>query len=379
MTDLESQPLREVAASVPWPIRGLWFMVKLFLWLAVIVWVLLTLLLNYRAREMAEETFTKVSGYKTTVTAMHMGLNLLRPTIDAMNIKVGADLPEPIAEIGSFDVGLYLVDPEPGPDGAKPMYYAGVSGIKVGGKDYGSYQAKIREPKKGHTFVQELKGKLGKATLSGTVYDDDKRNWKADLTAEKVDYSLFAKGVKGGEARVTLKMEGNHQGRDNLTRTLQGRITLIGGEGELEGNTLNVWAGNLLTSFLPGQSKDTHLNCAVADFDVKNGVAEARTVIIDTDKATITGKGTVDLVNGRVDMRFTPRTKGLASISLATPVVVSGPLDQITTHPDAEGVATKFGGLVLSAIAPPVALIPLLTGKSIGNACAEYLGKKDPP
>ncbi|MEZ0226023.1 MAG: AsmA-like C-terminal region-containing protein [Alphaproteobacteria bacterium] len=379
MTDLESQPLREVAAAVPWPIRGLWFLIKFFLWAAAIVWLLMTLGLNYAAKGKLEETMTRSFDTKSTVSAMHMGWNFIRPTVAAMGITVGADEKEPVARVGNFEVGMYLVDPAPGPEGTQPMYYVALDRLNIHGRDYGSYEAKIREPKKRHTFIQELKGQMGKATLSGTAYDDNKCNWKADLTAEKVDYSLFAKGVKGGEARVTLKMEGNHQGRDNLTRTLNGRITLIGGAGELEGNTLNVWAGNLLTSFLPGQSKDTHLNCAVADFDVKDGVAEARTVIIDTDKATITGKGTVDLVKGRVDMRFEPRTKGLASISLATPMVVSGPFDQVTTHPDAEGVATKFGGLVLSAIAPPAALIPLLTGKSTGNACADYLGKKDPP
>jgi hypothetical protein len=292
-----------------------------------------------------------------------------------MNAKVWNGADSYAARLDTLELGFYIRGSSLDKQNRDVLFYAGVDGINLDGKAYGDYEAKFRLADPAHAAasditIEDLKGEYRGAKLhgSGAVQKD---RLMADVSAENVDYGLLAEGVKGGKAHVKLDLVA---GKADPVRTLSGHATLIGGAGKLEGNALDVWAGSLLTAFLPG-SKDTHLNCAVAEFDIREGVAHSRTVIIDTDKATITGKGSIDLVRRHVDMRFTPHTKGLAVVSLATPMIVSGPFGNVTAHPDPTGVATKMGGFLLGAIAAPVALLPFLHAGGEGNACQKFLDK----
>jgi uncharacterized protein involved in outer membrane biogenesis len=351
---------------------------KVLIVMALLIWVTATVLLNIYARSTIEKQISMTLGQPVTVGGIHAGWNFLRPTVALSNVFIGAEQKTGV-EIGGLEGGIYLQRPKTGDDSTDRLYYAAVSGLKVSGKDWGDYEAQVKVPSGTKAVIPELKGKLGDAKLKGKLSVDVKSGWSADIDVENLDYSVIAAGVKGGDSHVDLSLTGITTPTEEIVRSVAGRVTLIGGKGSLEGNTLNLWAGSLLTAFLPGQSRDTHLNCAVADFDVKHGVAQARTVIIDTDKATITGTGKVDFVRGRIDMRFSPRPKGAALLNLATPVIVSGPFEHITTRPEAVGVAEKFGGFVLTAIAPPVALLPLLTGMRAGNPCQQFLDRKTRP
>ncbi|TAL27828.1 MAG: hypothetical protein EPN97_16385 [Alphaproteobacteria bacterium] len=365
----------EIIRRLPWPLRALKSLLISLAVIAFLIWLAITLALNYFEKDALEAQLSRSVGKKVSIRALRAGWDIRRPTVAITGIAVGDDPDHPVAEADVVEAGFYLGGPDFDIDNA--MYYAGIRDLKIGGKLYGSYEAKFRQADRRHYIVPELTGELKGARLKGNLAESD-NEWKADLGVDNLDYSLLAPGVTGGKARLTLRLTLVDTTFGGAVRSLSGRATLVGGDGKLEGNALNLWAGSLLTSFLPGRDKDTHLNCAVADFDVKNGVAHSRTVIIDTDKATITGDGTVDLVKGRVDMRFSPQTKGMASVSLGTPVIVSGPFDNITTHPEVAGIVEKAGGLILSAVASPVALLPFLhIGK--GNPCEKYLEEKTPP
>lgn len=371
----EAAIAEEIKAGMPWPLRALWGTFKTLLVLAFLAWLGITLLLNYYVKDEAEASLTQSIKEKVVFGGMRAGWSLLRPTIVMTRIAVGDDPANLTAEAGLVEVGLYISGLKL--DTREATYYAAVRDLKVAGKLYGSYAAKFQQPDGRHYLIPEVTGEYRGAKLKGNLSGAD-NEWKADLGVDNIDYSLLAPGVTGGKARMTLHLTLVDTTAGGAIRSLAGRATLVGGKGKLEGNTLNLWAGSLLTSFLPGQDKDTHLNCAVADFDVKNGVAHSRTVIIDTDKATITGDGTVDLVKGRVDMRFSPQTKGMAAMSFGSPVIVSGPFDNITTHPEVAGLVEKAGGLILGAVASPVALLPFLhLGSS--NPCEKYLEEKTPP
>ena len=376
MSDSSSPRPVEDKPGLPWPLVVLWKITKVLLIIGFTLWLAATLAFNFLLKDAIEGHLTQVVGKKVTIAALRAGWDLARPTIALMNAKVWNGPDSYDARIDTLELGFYIDGSSVSGQKQDLLFYAGVDGINLGGKPYGDYEAKFRVGDPTHVassdiLIEDLKGEYRGAKLHGAG-SIKKDQLKADVAAENVDYSLLAEGVKGGKAHVKLDLVAAEK---DPVKTLKGRATLTGGEGRLEGNALNVWAGSLLTAFLPGQSKDTHLNCTVADFDIRDGVAHSRTVIIDTDKATITGTGTVDLVRKRVDMRFTPRTKGLAVISLATPMIVSGPFGDVTTRPDPTGVAEKMGGFLLGAVAAPAALLPFLHSNADANPCQKFLDK----
>jgi uncharacterized protein involved in outer membrane biogenesis len=353
------------------------FLGKFFLLVGIflfIAWAGVSIALNNRIKDRLEAGLSKQMGQPVTIGHLRAGWDPLHPAVAALDVKLGEEK-RPVGEASKVELGIFLKNIHPHMDIVHEPLYAAASGIRIGGKPYGDYEAELALPQGMHFTVSKIKGDFRGAKVTGEASEDLKYRWKADLQADNLDYSVLSEDVKGGKARVSLRLSGIDESQRDIIRHLSGRATLVGGEGKLEGRALNFWAGSLLTAFLPGNG-DTHLNCTVADFHILNGIARSRTVIIDTNKATITGKGTVDLIRQRVDMVFTPRTKGLgAVVSLATPVVVSGNFSDITTHPQAEGMAKKMGGFLLDAIAPPMALLPLLTSEE-GNPCEKFLEHK---
>lgn len=360
----------------PWLLRFAWALVRFVAVILFIAWAVASVAINHYGKETAEQRLSAALGQKVTIGHLRAGWNMVRPTVAAVDVRLGPDEKSPVAEASSVEGGIYLKSLINRVPLEEAKFHAAISGLKAGGKPYGDYEAEVTRPRGMHVMLSDIKGEYKGASLTGEASEDDKYRFKADLAAKDLDYSTFAEGVKGGKARLTLHLTGMDQTQREVTTRLAGRATLVGGEGKVEGRALNLWAGSLLTAFLPGQDKDTHLNCAVADFDIVNGVAHSKTILIDTDKATITGKGTVDLVRQRVDLRFVPETKGMAVLSLATPLVVSGPFNDITTHPDATGVAEKVGGVLLGTIAAPAALLPFLHAHADANPCQKYLEQK---
>ena len=51
------------------------------------------------------------------------------------------------------------------------------------------------------------------------------------------------------------------------------------------------------------------IHCAAAAFDIRNGVATAKTMALDTEQTHTEGRGAVDLRNERLDLLFTPQPK----------------------------------------------------------------------
>jgi uncharacterized protein involved in outer membrane biogenesis len=357
---------------VPWPLRLLWGIVVMFLVIILIVWAAGSVALNHYIKDEAEASLSRDAGQKVTIGHLRVGLDPTKPGIAAIDVKIGDDPKAPVAEAEKVEGAVLLQELRQHLDHTQEHFLGSITGLKLDGKPSGDYEAVFTQPKDMRVAMSNLKGEFRGAKVTGEASDALDHRWKADLNLENLDYGVLAEGVKGGKAHLKLRLAGVDEPQRAIIGSLSGRATLVGGEGRLEGRALNLWAGSLLTAFLPG-SKDTHINCTVADFDMKDGVAVSRTVIIDTDKATITGKGNVDFVHQRVNMRFTPRTKGLgAVVSLATPMVVSGPFGDISSHPDPTGMAEKMGGFLLSAVTPAAALLPLLHS-SEGNPCEKFL------
>ncbi len=141
----------------------------------------------------------------------------------------------------------------------------------------------------------------------------------------------------------------------------------------LEQMGLNI--GNIVLTKLFGD-KPVHLNCLAGDFGVRDGLAQTRYFIADTEDATVRISGAVNLASEKIDLTLKPETKGLRIISLRAPIYVRGSLKQPDVDIDKGVIAMRAGGaLALGAIAAPAAaLAPLISAGGEGdNQCAALL------
>ncbi|WP_296227843.1 AsmA family protein [Ralstonia sp. UBA689] len=140
----------------------------------------------------------------------------------------------------------------------------------------------------------------------------------------------------------------------------------------LEAMGLNV--GNVILTKLFGDKQVT-INCAAGDFAVSDGLARARTFLVDTQDAVIDVTGATSFKQEALDFTIHPDSKGLRVFSLRTPLYVKGTYK----HPDVSinpaVVALRAGGAVALAFAAPVAaVLPVLELKPAPDStCGKLL------
>ncbi|WP_198119226.1 AsmA family protein [Massilia rhizosphaerae] len=143
----------------------------------------------------------------------------------------------------------------------------------------------------------------------------------------------------------------------------------------LEEAGLNV--GNVIITKLFGD-KQVQLNCLAADLGVKDGVAQTRTFVLDTDDAIVDINGWVNMSTERLDLRIKPETKGLRIFTLRTPFYVRGTFKHPDLSLDKKVLALKGGAAAALAViaAPAAALLPLInTGPGKDSPCNALLAQ----
>jgi len=122
---------------------------------------------------------------------------------------------------------------------------------------------------------------------------------------------------------------------------------------------------------------DTPVRCGVADFEARNGTLTAAQVVFDTDVVKVTGSGTINLADERIDLRFTGKPKKISFAKLNAPITVSGPLEGPKLGVDLAKAAPQAAAAVAIGVfaAPLAAIIPFVFPNTSKNAdCAALLG-----
>ena len=152
-----------------------------------------------------------------------------------------------------------------------------------------------------------------------------------------------------------------------------GKVVLLIDGGEisklmLETAGLHLW--EILQLKLTGD-KVIKLNCAVADFNVKKGVLQTRTMLLDTEITTITGTGDIDMAQETLNLDLVPHTKVISPIALRSPIYIRGKFSKPAISIDKTKVALRSAGAIaLGVVNPFLAIIPLLdTGPGKNSEC----------
>lgn len=123
--------------------------------------------------------------------------------------------------------------------------------------------------------------------------------------------------------------------------------------------------------------EDTPVRCGVADFEARNGTLTAAQVVFDTDVVKVTGAGTIDLANEKLDLRLTGKPKKISFARLNAPITVTGSLEAPRLGLDLTKAAPQAAAAVVIGVfaAPLAAIIPFAFPNTSKNAdCAALLG-----
>lgn len=220
-----------------------------------------------------------------------------------------------------------------------------------------------------------------KATLDGSSGEAVAATLEASARRVKLHQLLpklpELKQATIGEINASTKLTAKGNSVATLLAHSNGELKMLVNDGTvskllLEQMGLNI--GNIVLTKLFGD-KPVHLNCLAGDFAVRDGLAQTRYFLADTEDATVRIQGTVNLASENIDLTLKPDSKGLRIISLRAPIYVRGTLKQPDVDIDKGVIAMRAGGaLALGALAAPAALIPLISAGGQGdNQCTALL------
>jgi AsmA protein len=123
--------------------------------------------------------------------------------------------------------------------------------------------------------------------------------------------------------------------------------------------------------------KTVEIRCAVADFDVKQGVMNTNAFVFDTDVVLIEGGGTTNLKTEEIDFKLNPKPRDSSLASLNSPLYLRGTFSAPKPSPDVPKLAAKGVGAVLMGIINPLlAVLPLLKeGKDLESPCNQLVAE----
>jgi uncharacterized protein involved in outer membrane biogenesis len=166
-----------------------------------------------------------------------------------------------------------------------------------------------------------------------------------------------------GEINGDAKLTGRGNSIAAIAATSNGEVKLLINDGAIS-STLLEEAGlnvaNIVAAKLFGD-KVVAINCAAADFVVKDGLLDSRYFAFDTIDALINVDGTVNLASEQMMLNVYPHTKGFRIFSLRSPLYVKGTFRKPDVGVMKGPLAVRAAAaLALGAINPVASLLALL-------------------
>jgi AsmA protein len=219
----------------------------------------------------------------------------------------------------------------------------------------------------------------GKITLNG---QNDPIHAQAQVHARKIFLNQLFPTVKltktsVGQINGDFDLSANGDAINQMLASANGKVVLVIDSGEISKLMLETVALHLWEIFeleLTGD-KLIKLNCAVADFDVNNGVLQTQTMILDTRITTITGSGDINMAQETLHLDLQPHTKIISPLALRSPIYIRGTFANPKISLDkTKLVVRSAGALILGAINPFLAILPLIdAGPGENSQCGKLI------
>lgn len=221
--------------------------------------------------------------------------------------------------------------------------------------------------KDGVMTLKPLKfGVAGGKVMSRLVLDGrgDKAGVDGDFEFRRIDLrKLFpgnqtvakATGLVGG--RAAIKGEGN-----SLAEVLgdaDGSLGLAMTGGQVSNLMLELAgldAAEALRLLFTGD-KPVQIRCAVADVEIRDGMLQTRSVVVDTTDTNINVDGRINLGSEELDLTLHPLPKDYSLAVLRTPIHLRGTFKDLEIRPDKKLLVRGGIAAILGAVAGPAGVL----------------------
>jgi uncharacterized protein involved in outer membrane biogenesis len=146
---------------------------------------------------------------------------------------------------------------------------------------------------------------------------------------------------------------------NSLMANLNGAFGAVMGPGFLT-KYLDLLSVDLAQKVIPiwGSHKKTgEINCAVVQFDIKNGVATSQAFVFDTQMGVLSAEGDINLGTEQINFLLVPEPKNPGLSSLSTKLRVSGTLMDPKVRPDTLSLVTKGAKFLSTLAVGPIGLL----------------------
>ena len=183
-----------------------------------------------------------------------------------------------------------------------------------------------------------------------------------------------------GMIKARVQMTGLGDTLHDSLSTSDGRIAVILPAGSMWTRNIQLSEldiGTFITKMFSGKlKKPVQINCGLIAFTVRNGVAAADPIIIDTEKNVLLGRGGFSFRNESLDLAFRADGKKFSLFSGQSPVSLDGTfvkphIDVISPELIARGGAAAVLGVAASPLAAVLAFVDIGDAKSA--ACGPVL------
>lgn len=138
-----------------------------------------------------------------------------------------------------------------------------------------------------------------------------------------------------GAGAFDMAVTGKGRSEREIIGALNGKGDLNLANGKIKGVNLVGMVKNIATAFqTSSSSQETDFASLSGTWTMQNGVLHNNDLQLKSADVPMTGAGTVDLPQRRVDYKVTPRIAG----AVAVPVIVKGPWDDLSYQPDLAGL-----------------------------------------
>jgi hypothetical protein len=183
-----------------------------------------------------------------------------------------------------------------------------------------------------------------------------------------------------GTVKARIKMRGEGDSLRKSLASSDGRIAVILPKGSFWARNIQLSeldVGTFVQKMFEGRLKDpVQINCGLIGFTVRDGIAAADPILIDTQKNVMLGRGGFSFKNESIDLRFRADSKKFSVFAGQSPVGINGYFaepgyDVISPELFARGGA----GIGLAVVATPLAAVAAFVdvGDAKSAACGPIL------
>jgi hypothetical protein len=182
-----------------------------------------------------------------------------------------------------------------------------------------------------------------------------------------------------GSVHGRLHLEGDGDSLHRSLSTANGRMALIVPSGTFWMRNVQLAeldVGVFVQRLLQGKLKEpVRVNCGLIAFTVRNGVAAADPILIDTTKNVIVGRGGIRFADESLDLLFRGEGKKFSLLSGQSPIGLQGYLGAPRMNLLSRSLALRAGaGIALGILAPPAAILAFVDpGTAKSAACGPVL------